>query len=421
MSFEEETHAGLKATKRGKRPASLSAEPSDSVDSAGDHLDETFPFETRLVGKYWVTAIVLQAVLYISCFVAATMPLGVEAGSWADSVPDGEEEAGEGTQQSPFESFIYFIVTWLLLYQIREIRPHVRAASEDELSYLKSESLQEKMKAIKRMKWHQTMCFVPQPLMAIDALVGSMGAGILVFRYAAMKTGCATGITDGLEQLDVVGVALLFVMALCVGLVIALLYIVARIHVAHFMAIQDTEAAREYLMDTEHTPRGSPKGMASRSLLRWYGFCIALQVVLLGMLSVAKDVVTEEGKEGSVGMAKTLYVLIGIGIFYLGQQAGHINDYMRWVDQLLHKHNPFGLILADCLADTCTVWQACANTRHDRHVQSGSAHRVAQPKHVCADSDSNYPELCDVSLVVCVAAVLHCGGQRMPAWPKCVC
>merc|ERR1711871_50337 len=106
-------------------------------------------------------------------------------------------------------------------------------------------------------------------------------------------------------------------MAVCMGFIIALLYCVARIHFAHFMAIQDTEAAREYLMgSSEHTPRGSPKGMANRSLLRWYGICIALQVVLLGMLSVAKDAVASEGKAGSGGMAKTLYVLMGVGILY---------------------------------------------------------------------------------------------------------
>jgi hypothetical protein len=328
MSFEEEAPAAERSTR--KRRSKSTQREADVASDAAEHLDENFPFETRFLGKYWVAAIVLQAVLYAACFAGATMKLGVNAGSWADGDPESEEAAG-ATQQSPFESFMYFTVTLLLFYQIREIGPHWRAATEDELSYLKSTSLQEKMKAIKRMKWHQKLCFLPQPLMAIDARVGSMGAGILVFRYAAMKTGCATGITDGLGQLDSVGVALLSVMALCVGLTIALLFIVTRIHFAHFKAIQDCDAAQEYLGDTRevpNTPRGSLKGAPNRSLLRWYSLCILLQVVLLGMLSVAKDAVAEEGKGGSAGMEKTLYVLMGVGVFYLGQQTGHINDYM---------------------------------------------------------------------------------------------
>lgn len=335
MSFEEEARVSLGAeeelpeanrpTRRKKRNKSPRG-GSGATDSAAERLDEAFPFETRLLGKYWIAAILLQAALYAACFAGATMPLGVDAGSWA-----GSKEAGGGIQQSPFESFMYFTVTLLLFYQIREIRPHVRAASEDELSYMNSSSLQEKMKAVKRMKWHQTFCFVPQPLMAIDALVGSMGAGILVFRYAAMQTGCAAGITEGLAQLDAVGVALLLVMALCVGLIIALLFIVTRIHFAHFKCIQDCDAVQEYLEDSRDvasTPRGTLKGAPSTSLLKWYSACILLQVVLLGMLSVAKDAVATEGKDGSAGMAKTLYVLMGVGVFYLGQQTGHINDYV---------------------------------------------------------------------------------------------
>ena len=342
MSFEEEARVSVGAgeespeangpTRRKKRTKSLGDGSMELTgDSAAERLDEVFPFETRLLGKYWIAAILLQAALYSACFAGATMTLGVDAGSWAGA---GSKDPGGGIQQSPFESFMYFTVILLLLYQIREIPPHVRAASEDELSYVKSTSLQEKMKAVKRMKWHQTFCFVPQPLMAIDALVGSMGAGILVFRYAAMQTGCAAGITEGLAQLDAVGVALLLVMALCVALIIALLFIVTRIHFAHFKLIQDCDAVQEYLQDTRDvvsTPRGTFKGAANTSLLKWYSLCILLQVVLLGMLSIAKDSVATEGKDGSAGMAKTLYVLMGVGIFYLGQQTGHINDYVTCV------------------------------------------------------------------------------------------
>jgi hypothetical protein len=341
MSFEEEgigspLDSEARQRKRNVKRASSKERDAFDVDEdesprfgdAASHLDEKFPFLTRHIGKYWIGAVALQIVLYVACYIAATLKLDVEAGSWADAVSEEEGEREQAPQQSPFESFVYFTVMMLLMYQIREIPRHVRCATEDELSYLKSGSLQQKMKAITRMKWHQRLCFAPQPLMAIDALVGSMGAGILVFRYAAMKTGCATGITDGLGQLDSVGVTLLLLMALCVGLIITLFFIVTRIHYAHFTAIQDTDSVIEYQEDSGHTPRGSVKGSATRTLLKWYSFSIVLQALLLLMLSVAKDAVAEEGKEGSAGMAKTLYVLTGVGVFYLGHQTGHINSYI---------------------------------------------------------------------------------------------
>ena len=334
--------------------------------TAAAHLDEKFPFLTNHIGHYWIAAVVFQLILYGTIWYAGTMKLDVAAGgSWADGGEEGKEggEVGDAPKPSLLENFVYFATFWLLCWQMKEIKLHMRAAGEDELSYLQSESLQGKMKAIKRLKWHQHLCFVPQPLMAMDALVGSMGAGVLLFRYAATKTGCATGITDGLEQVDGTGWALLFIMAVCVGLVITMFFIVTRIHYAHFTAIQNTEMAQEYLQDSRKTPRGGDKdAVGNKNLLYMYLVAVGLQSLLIMMLSAAKDAVVEEGKEGSIGMAQTLYVLMGIGIFYLGQQVGHINGYLAQsgvlnmgdkfkVDQRIdwHNRNMFAPVVAAIL------------------------------------------------------------------------
>ena len=316
---------------------------------AAAHLDEKFPFLTVHIGHYWIAAVSLQFMLYAAVWTAATMKLDVAVGgSWADGEDLG---AGEAPKPSSFESFVFFTIFWMLFYQVKEIKPHLRAAREDELSYLTSESMMEKLKAIKRLKWHQRLCFVPQPLMAMDALVASMGAGVLLFRYAAVKTGCATGIMGGLEQLDGTGWALLFIMVACVALVITLFFIVTRIHYAHFTAIQDTDAAQEYLNQTQKTPRGgAPERPGSKNLFYMYSAAVGLQSLLIMMLSAAKDAIAEEGKEGSIGMAQTLYVLMSVGIFYLGIQVGHINGYLAQsrdlnmgdkfkVDQRIDWHN----------------------------------------------------------------------------------
>ena len=391
-----------------------SSHDSDGTDEGvnGFEDDERFPFKTSLIGKFWVTSVVMQLALYVTCYVGATMevcplPFCSRPLPWRrvnaqaprcwqldevlpdqeEVLPDGSaagspaaeiETSATGAHASNFETFVYIGIFWILLFQVKEIAPHVRAAGENELAYLKSESLQEKMTAMKRLKWHQRMCFIPQPLMALDALVGSMGMGGLLFRYAS-RSGCAKGIVDGLGQLDAKGWIMILVMLISVTVIITLLFICTRIHFAHFQAVNNTEAAQEYLQDKLASQGLTPRSggaKSSRGLLWWYLLSVALQMLLVAMLSFAKESVAAKDDAESVGMAKGLFVLMAIGVFYLGHQVGQASGYITSVP-------PF---LCTTLSSSQNLHLFCAQgerrTEHGRPVRRDQTDRMAQPQHV---------------------------------------
>merc|ERR1719181_1944091 len=118
-----------------------------------------------------------------------------------------------------------------------------------------------------------------------------MGMGGLLFRYAS-RSGCAKGIVDGLGQLDAIGWIMILVMLISVTVIITLLFICTRIHFAHFQAVNNTEAAQEYLQDKLASQGLTPRSggaKSSRGLLWWYLFSVALQMLLVAMLSFAKE------------------------------------------------------------------------------------------------------------------------------------
>ena len=64
-------------------------------------------------------------------------------------------------------------------------------------------------------------------------------------------------------------------------------------------------------------------------------------MLLVAMLSFAKESVAAKDDAESVGMAKGLFVLMAIGVFYLGHQVGQASGYITSVSPFLCVHGFF--------------------------------------------------------------------------------
>lgn len=152
-------------------------ESRDTFEDAGDESGEDdgvswTPSEAPhihskkgLLGHLWVGALVMQLVCYATLYICATKdPLvgsSSEAGTdaaaadAADAAAADAEEGAEPQRAGNFEMFVYFGTFSMVVAQIREIPRHMEAASDNEAEWVDSDMLVDKLKALKRIKWHQ--------------------------------------------------------------------------------------------------------------------------------------------------------------------------------------------------------------------------------------------------------------------------
>lgn len=298
--------------------------PGEVIDGVPDIHSQ----KTRL-GHYWCGALVMQLVLYAvvySCYSKEAVA-GRRAGnatSPAVEISDPGMEHGPPTG----ELLVQFVTFLCVAYQAREIPKHVDSGRDNESEWLASERLADKLKAIKRMHWHQRMCFVPQPLMVMGALIASMGAAMLLSKYAE----CNRGITAGLDALDATGTALLVMVLGSIGGVIACFWMTTRIHFASYKFLAASPTIKDYEAETSMTPRGgSERTIESNGLHKWFVASLGLQSLIMLILSQGTNAASESGVPGSLSVSSSLFVVIGGGVFHLGCQTGALGDYYSQV------------------------------------------------------------------------------------------
>jgi hypothetical protein len=216
------------------------------------------------LGHYWAGALVMQLVLYTvvySCYSKDAVTDGRAGNATSllvqDAISDGNDGAGVEQGPPPGELLVQFMTFMCVAYQVREIPKHIAAGKDNEAEWLESDRLADKLKAIKRLQWHQRMCFVPQPLMVMGALIASMGAAMLLSKYA----DCERGIMAGLAVLDATGMALLIMVVGSISIVIACFWMTTRIHFASYK--YRSRGRRRRRCGVRMRPRTRPRARAA--------------------------------------------------------------------------------------------------------------------------------------------------------------
>jgi hypothetical protein len=307
-------------------PRSTFEDDSTEPDPDAPHIHK----QKAWLGHYWCGALVAQLMLYAvvySCSLKASAVTVDLPGSSNVTVVDADDaEGADGVEQAtpPGELLVQFVTFMCVAYQIREIPRHMNAGKDNEAEWVYSERLADRLKAIKRVQWHQRMCFAPQPLMVMGALIASMGAAVLLSKYA----DCNSGIMEGLVHLDSSGQGLLMMVLVSISLVIACFVMSTRIHFASFKFLTDSPGMQEFIDEMSHTPRGETlRIIESNSLRYWFLTSLGLQSLILLILSTGTSAAAESGVPGAESVSSTLFVVMGGGVFHLGCQTGALGDY----------------------------------------------------------------------------------------------
>ncbi len=287
--------------------------------------------QKKRLGHFWAGALGMQLVLYTvvySCYAKDPVADGRAGNATSlivqEDVSDADASAGVEQGPPPGELLVQFVTFMCVAYQAREVPRHMTAGKDDESEWLESDRLADKLKAIKRLQWHQRMCFVPQPLMVMGALIASMGGAVLLSKYA----DCEKGIMAGLAVLDGTGTALLVMVVSSISIVIACFWVTTRIHFASYKYLADSPAMRDYIAETSTTPRGeSVRTIEPNGLHRWFIASLGLQGLIIFILSKGTTAASESGVPGALSVSSTLFIVIGGGVFHMGCQTGALGDY----------------------------------------------------------------------------------------------
>lgn len=366
------------------------------------------------LGHYWAGALVMQLVLYTvvySCYSKDAVTDGRAGNATSllvqDAISDGNDGAGVEQGPPPGELLVQFMTFMCVAYQVREIPKHIAAGKDNEAEWLESDRLADKLKAIKRLQWHQRMCFVPQPLMVMGALIASMGAAVLLSKYA----DCERGIMAGLAVLDATGMALLIMVVGSISIVIACFWMTTRIHFASYKYLADSEAMADYIAETSTTPRGdSVRTIESNGIHKWFTGSLCLQSLIIFILSKGTTAASESGVPGALSVSSTLFIVIGGGVFHVGCQTGALGDYYSQVRLWHTLSQPLWQLFSHYEQ---SVLLAEPTTRALRRVPRKEAHGLAPPEHVLTFARGGATVICCVPVLTLAVPVLHKGGESV--------